>query len=99
MKALNSVAIALNRKGDACAALKLFRQARRSAVAEENAVWPWIIDIYKAALLLNQGQLAKSRRLARAVLNFFLSWPLRSEATICKIMLAWAYCLTRKFKN
>jgi CHAT domain-containing protein/Tfp pilus assembly protein PilF len=99
MKALNNVAIALNRKGDASGALKLFRRARRRAVAEENAVWPWIIDLYKAALLLNQGQLAKSQRLARAVLNFFLSWPLPTKATICHILLARADLQTRNFKS
>src|SRR5437867_1223816 len=99
MKALNNVAIALNRKGDASGALKLFRRARRRAVAEENAVWPWIIDLYKAALLLNQGQLAQSQRLARAVLNFFLSWPLPTKATICHILLARADLQTRNFKS
>jgi CHAT domain-containing protein/tetratricopeptide (TPR) repeat protein len=99
MKALTNVAIALSRKGDAAGALTLFRQARHNAVAEQNAVWPWIIDLYQATLLLGQGQLAESQRLARAALNFFRSWPLPLKAVICHILLARADLQTNNFKS
>ncbi|PYR92321.1 MAG: hypothetical protein DMG19_02915, partial [Acidobacteria bacterium] len=88
MRALTNVAIAMSRKGDASGALKLFAQARSKATAEKNPIWPQLIDLYRASVLLNQGQLSKTQRLASTALTFFLSYPLPEKAAICHLLLA-----------
>jgi len=88
MKALTNLAIAMSRKGDASGALKRLAEARRKAVAEENPVWPRLIDLYRASVLLDQGQLSKMQRLAATALNFFSSYPLPGKAVICHLLLA-----------
>ena len=88
MKALTNVAIAISRNGDASGALKCFAQARRKAIAEKNPVWPRLIDLYRALVLLDQGQLSKTQRLATTALNFFSSYPLPRKAAICHLLLA-----------
>ena len=88
MRALTNVAIAMSRKGDASGALKLFAQARRKAIEEKNPIWPQLIDLYRASVLLNQGQLSETQRLASTALTFFLSYPLPEKAAICHLLLA-----------
>src|SRR5262249_49232699 len=88
MRADTNVAIAMSRKGRASAALKLFALARRKAAAERNPVWPRLIDVYKAFVLCEQGELVKSHRLARNALEFFSSYPLPGKAVVCHLLLA-----------
>jgi CHAT domain-containing protein len=88
MKALTSVAIAMNRRGRASAALKLFGRAHRKASAEHNAVWPRLIDMYRAIVLFDRGQFYKTKRLANRSLDFFSSCPLPGKAAVCHLLLA-----------
>jgi CHAT domain-containing protein/tetratricopeptide (TPR) repeat protein len=88
MKALTNVAIAMSRKGNASGALKGFAQARRKAAAEENPVWRQLIDLYRALVLLDQGQLSKTQHLATTALKFFSSYPLPGKAAMCHLLLA-----------
>jgi CHAT domain-containing protein len=88
MRALTNLAIATSRKGHAFDALKLFTKARREATAENNPVWPRLIDLYKAVVLFDQRQFLKTHRLATTALRFFSSYPLPGKATICHLLLA-----------
>jgi CHAT domain-containing protein len=88
MRAVTNVAIAMSRKGRASAALKLFAQARNKAAAERNAVWPRVLDLYKALVMCGQGELARSHRLATNALEFFSSYPLPRKAAVCHLLLA-----------
>src|SRR5947209_2933076 len=54
----------------------------------QNPIWPQLIDLYRASVLLNQGQLSKTQRSASTALKFFLSYPLPEKAAICHLLLA-----------
>ena len=88
MRALTNMAIAMSRTGRASAALRIFARARRKAVAENNPVWPRLIDLYRALVLLNLGDLAKAYRLATSALDFFSSYPIPEKAALCRLLLA-----------
>ena len=88
MRADTNIAIAMSRNGRASAALKLFAAARRKAAAERNPVWPRVIDLYKALVLYQQGELVRSHRLAMDALKFFSAYPLPGKAAVCHLLLA-----------
>lgn len=87
-KSLANHAIALSHQGKAFRALSLFEQARGIFIKEKNPVWPWIIDLYRALVLYDEGRLFESRRLARGALAFFQDSALPSKAVLSHLLLA-----------
>jgi CHAT domain-containing protein len=87
-KALAFHAIALSHQGKAYRALSLFEKSRKIFVEEKNPVWPWIIDLYRALVLYDEGRLFESRRLAKSALGFFETSILPSKAVLCHLLLA-----------
>lgn len=86
-KALCHWAIALSQQHKNFRALMLFAQARGIFVAEKNAVWPSLIDLYEAFAHFNDGRLAEARRYCSAALTFFKpSSP--DRASLCHLLLA-----------
>jgi len=72
-KSLANLALANWRQGRDRPALGLFRKARNMFVKERNRVWPSRIDIYRAIILIEQGQYAEGRRLCHSALRAFRS--------------------------
>lgn len=87
-KSLAFHAIALSHQGKAFRALSLFEKSRNIFVKEKNPVWPWIIDLYRALVLYDEGRLFESRRLAKGALDFFETSILPSKAVLCHLLLA-----------
>jgi CHAT domain-containing protein len=81
-------AIALSQQGKAFGALELFGKARAVFVQEKNLVWPWLIDLYQALVLSNEGRFFESRRLCNGALRFFESSILTTKAVLCHLLLA-----------
>ncbi len=87
-KALAFDAIAASQQGQVFEGLKLFTKAREMFVAEQNQVWPSLIDLYQALVLFNEGRLFEARRLATTALNFFSASMMRSKAVLAELLLA-----------
>lgn len=81
-------AMALGQIGKAIHALELFDEARARFVQERNLVWPWLIDLYRALVLYNEGRLFESRRLCLKAVNFFDTSHLPNKAILCHLLLA-----------
>ncbi|MGE0455079.1 MAG: CHAT domain-containing protein [Vicinamibacteria bacterium] len=87
-KALCFAAIAHGQQGRMLRALELFARARGLFVAEQNQVWPALIDLYQALLLFDAGRLPEARRACLAALAAFESAGLASKAVLCRLLLA-----------
>ena len=81
-------AMASSQLGKALGSLELFAQARAKFVSEKNLVWPWLMDLYQAVVLYNEGRLFEARRLCSAATQFFDSSFLPSKAVLCHFLLA-----------
>ena len=87
-KSLGYLAIAHGQQGKVLRALDLFTEARGMFVREQNAVWPALLDLYQAVILLGAGRLFEARRSCLAALQFFQSSALASKAVLCRLLLA-----------
>ncbi|MHB8617906.1 MAG: CHAT domain-containing protein [Candidatus Acidiferrales bacterium] len=81
-------AMALSQVGKAMRALELFDQARVKFVREKNLVWPWLIDLYQAVVLYNEGRLFEARRLCARAVKFFDTSLLPGKGVLCQLLLA-----------
>ncbi len=81
-------AMALSQLGKALRSLELFQQARAKFVSEKNLVWPWLMDLYQAVVLYNEGRLFEARRQCAGAANFFDTSFLPSKAILCHLLLA-----------
>ena len=87
-KCLANEAIALSQQGKAFRAIELFTEARKNFVAEKNAVWPWLVDLYHSLVLLEQGRLFEARSLCQRAKSFFAASTLSAKAALCDLLLA-----------
>jgi len=83
-----NLAIATSRQGQPSAALKLFAQARKIFVAEDNLVWPSLIDLYQALVLYDEGHDAEARRRCIAAQKFFRRFNLVGKLVLSQLLLA-----------
>jgi CHAT domain-containing protein len=87
-KCMANLAIAFGQQGKAVHAIEVFAKAKELFVAEQNQVWPSLIDLYQALVLFNEGRYFESRRLCQSALEFFQSSPLTGKAVLCRLLLA-----------
>lgn len=81
-------AMALSQLGKALRALELFAEARAKFVREKNLVWPWLIDLYQAVVLYNEGRLFEARRLCARAAKFFDTSLLPGKGVLCQLLLS-----------
>jgi len=81
-------AMATSQLGSALQAIELFEKARTKFVGEKNLVWPWLIDLYRALVLFNEGRYFESRRFCVGAAAFFDRSFLPSKAVLCHLLLA-----------
>ena len=81
-------AMASSQLGKALGSLELFARARAKFVNEKNLVWPWLMDLYQAVVLYNEGRLFEARRLCSGAATFFDGSFLPSKAVLCHLLLA-----------
>ncbi len=86
-RSLTNLAIAVNAQGDSNRALELFARARDVALGENNRVWPHLIDLYLAIVLLGQQEIAKARDLAASAAEFFQSAHMPSKHVLSLLLL------------
>jgi CHAT domain-containing protein/tetratricopeptide (TPR) repeat protein len=87
-KALANAATSHGQEGKAFKALEIYASARAGMVSEQNHVWPSLIDLYQAILLVDEGRLFEARRLCMAALAVFEQSELASRAAMCHLLLA-----------
>ena len=87
-KALAFAAIAASRTGQAFEGIKLFSQAKEMFVSDNNLVWPALLDLYEALVLLNEGRLFEARRLCGTAHEFFRNSGMRGKAVVAELLLA-----------
>jgi CHAT domain-containing protein len=87
-KCQGNEAMALSQLGKALPSLELFAQARPKFVREKNLVWPWLIDLYQAVVLFDEGRLFEARRLCSGAAKFFDTSFLPGKAVLCGLLLA-----------
>ena len=81
-------AMALSQLGKSVCSLELFADARPKFVRENNLVWPWLIDLYQAVVLYNEGRFFEARRLCTRAAGFFDTSFLPGKAVLCHLLLA-----------
>ena len=86
-KALVNLATGEYLRGRVDAADLRFREARRIFVGERNAMWPPLIDLYRA-LVLEGRDPARAERLCRGALAFFMKTALVSKVVLAEVLLA-----------
>jgi CHAT domain-containing protein/tetratricopeptide (TPR) repeat protein len=87
-KAVAFAAIAASRLGQAFEGVKLFTQAKEMFLRDNNQVWPSLIDLYKALVLLNEGRLFEARQLCISAYDFFRTSALQPKAAFAELLLA-----------
>lgn len=87
-KAVVNEAMAASRNGEIRRPLRLLRDARRLFQDEQNPVWPAIIDLYRAILHYQQSNYAYAGRLSRVAGKALAGSPVRSKATLCRLLEA-----------
>jgi CHAT domain-containing protein/tetratricopeptide (TPR) repeat protein len=87
-KALANTATSYGQEGKAFRAIELFGEARERMVRENNQVWPSLIDLYQAILLVEEGRLFEARRLGQAALQQFEASGLAGKAALSLVLLA-----------
>jgi CHAT domain-containing protein len=87
-KALSNAATSHGQEGKAFKALEIFAAARALMVSEQNLVWPSLIDLYQAILLVDEGRLFEARRLCLTALACFEQSGLSSRSALCHLLLA-----------
>lgn len=87
-RSLANLAIAVSQQGNSSRSLEIFAQAREMFVREKNQVWTSLLDLYRAVILFNEGQLAESRRLCIIALDLFRTLPMPSKQVLCRLLLA-----------
>jgi CHAT domain-containing protein len=81
-------AMAFSQLGKPVRSLELFAEARPKFVKENNLVWPYLIDLYQAVVLFNEGRLFEARRLCGRAAAFFDTSFLPGKAVLCHLLLA-----------
>jgi CHAT domain-containing protein len=81
-------AIAYGQLGKSAQSLDSFAQARAKFGHEKNVAWPFLIDLYQAVVLYNEGRLAEARRSCSRASRFFATSPLPGKAVLCQLLLA-----------
>lgn len=87
-KALANAATSYGQEGNVFRAIALFSDARTRMVRENNQVWPSLIDLYQAILLVDEGRLFEARRLGIEALEQFEASRLTGKAALSLLLLA-----------
>ncbi len=87
-KALVNIGAAAARSGEPGRALERFAEARAVFSEERNRHWLTITDLYRALVLLQQGNDAGAERLCRSALAYFREQGPPGKAALCEMMLA-----------
>jgi CHAT domain-containing protein/tetratricopeptide (TPR) repeat protein len=95
-KSLVNLALAMARQNKPTPALEMLAQARRQFIAEKNSAWPSLIDLYQAAILIEQARYPEAQQLCLHAVKFFRTAHIPSKLILCQLLLAQSYLLAQK---
>lgn len=95
-KSLANIALAMWQQNRAEPALALFAKARKVFVSEKNRVWASRIDLYRAIILVDNGQHAEAQRLCHTALRTFRAARVWYSLIKCHLLLAHLYLRVSK---
>lgn len=95
-KSLVNLALAMARQKKPTLALDMLRNAREQFIKEKNSVWPFLTDLYQAAILIEQNWHREAQRLCLAANRFFEKAKLPGKIVQCHLLLARSYALSGK---
>ncbi len=87
-RSLANLAIALSLGGNFTRAQSLFGEARELLRTENNQVWVYLLDLYRAVVLVEQNENARARDYASEAEQFFRAAHLPSKQVHCLLLLA-----------
>ncbi len=87
-KALTFQGIGVSQQGKGEQSLVIFDRARELFRKEMNELWPSLIDICKALVLVDLGRDSEARRLCESALGYFRTSPLYGKTALCELLLA-----------
>ncbi len=96
-RSLTNLAIALSLQGDVKRAIELFARAKNIVSGEENRVWPHLIDLYRALVLLDQNEFGEAHALCAGAADFFRSVPMPGKHVLCLLLLTRVHLRTSEF--
>ena len=86
-KSLSNLAVAAGIQGQAAYSTELFAKAKEIILSEKNQVWPSLLDLYRALMLFNDGNLSEALRLCHDALKFFTTASMPSKHVLCRLLL------------
>jgi CHAT domain-containing protein len=92
-KSLVNLALAMARQNKPEPAAQMLAEARKQFLKEKNSVWPFLADLYKAAILIEQGRHRAAQQLCLAATRFFRTARIPSKLVECQLLLARSYML------
>jgi tetratricopeptide (TPR) repeat protein len=87
-RSLANLAVAEGRIGRTSESLRLFEEAKDLFVREGNAVWPSLLDLYRALMFYDAGRFEEAGRLCPEALPFFRDRKMPAKETLCELLAA-----------
>jgi CHAT domain-containing protein len=95
-KSLVNLALAMARQNKPAPAAAMLAKARRQFTREENSAWPFLTDLYRASILIEQGRHREAQQLCLAAKKFFGAAAVPGTLVQCRLLLAKSYLLEGK---
>jgi CHAT domain-containing protein len=93
-KSLVNLALATARQNKPQPALKMLGTARQQFLKEKNSAWPFLANLYRAAILIEQGHHREAQRLCLGASRFFEKAKIPGKIAQCRLLLARSYLLS-----
>ncbi len=87
-KSLVNLALAMARQNKPEPALEMLGDARQQFIKEKNSAWPFLTDLYRAAILIEQDRHSEAKRLCLTAGRFFEKTKIPSKIVQCQLLLA-----------
>ena len=87
-RSLTNLAIATSMEGDSSRALELFAQAKDITREENNQAWPNLVDLYRAVISFERGELVDALQLCAPTADFFRSVRMPTKHILSLLLLS-----------
>jgi tetratricopeptide (TPR) repeat protein len=98
-KSLVNLALAMAGQNRFAPALEILKNVRRQFTEEENSAWPFQIDLYRSAILVERGHTRDAQQLCAGALRFFRTAGIPSKIVLCQLLLARSYLRAGKLRS
>jgi CHAT domain-containing protein len=98
-KSLVNLALTMSHQNRTEPALEILSKARQQFTKEKNSAWPFLTDLYHAAILIDLGRYDEAQRLCSGANKFFKRARIPSKLAHCELLLARCSLLAGKTKS